>query len=432
MLALIRYKYLSGRRNNAAPFFVWSVVFVSALFLCLLAFAVAFGLSQGHHLALADLEVWLLAVGVLLIDVNVGRQTPLNLALAREWEFLTTLPLSPVSIAVVELFEWLLTSVLCVLAFLIAPLTACMLTSSTPFPLTLQAQAALLLYCLFIMLAGAALHLLSLRGEGYVVIPIRLASLVCIVMIVALSPLERSGIQPGLVAALRWQVVRLVALWLWPSTWAVESMRGALIFWLLLAGATALLAWVTVPGLLRYWQQKERVPRRPSGYLLRWLPSSGWSLACWLSLDMFFSPHLRFLPSILSLNISIVPIWYLFHLSNQEFWLASILLVSARLGWPIYLYLQNVYRTLEGEGLPLAPTAGLRAFAVAFALVYLPSIIVALIICLVAAPSLGLLPGFLLGLAGVLALACCAWSGVPRLGGFLALALIELLAALCM
>src|SRR5579875_517368 len=133
MLALIRYKYLSGRRNNAAPFFVWSVVFVSALFLCLLAFAVAFGLSQGHHLALADLEVWLLAVGVLLIDVNVGRQTPLNLALAREWEFLTTLPLSPVSIAVVELFEWLLTSVLCVLAFLIAPLTACMLTSSTPF-----------------------------------------------------------------------------------------------------------------------------------------------------------------------------------------------------------------------------------------------------------------------------------------------------------
>jgi hypothetical protein len=63
MRALIRYKYLSGRRNNAAPFFVWSVVFVSALFLCLLAFAVAFGLSQGHHLALADLEVWLLAVG---------------------------------------------------------------------------------------------------------------------------------------------------------------------------------------------------------------------------------------------------------------------------------------------------------------------------------------------------------------------------------
>jgi hypothetical protein len=431
MLALIRYKYLSGRRNNAGPFFVWSAVVVCALFFCLLAFAAAFGLSQGRHLTPAALEIWLLTVGVLLIDINIGRQAPLNLTLAREWEFLTTLPLSPVSIAVVELFEWLLTSALSVVAFLIAPLTACMLTASAPFPLTLQAQAALLLYCLLIMLAGAALHLLSLRREAYVTVPVRLASLICIIMVIALSPLQQFGIQSQLLAALREHVAQLVSLWLWPSTWAVESMRGALIFWLPLVGATALLAWVSVPGLLRYWQQEERAPRRSSGYPLRWRPDSGWALACWLALDMVFSPTLRVIPLILSRIINIIPIWYLMHLSNQELWLASIFLATAQLGWPLYRYLQDAYRTLEDEGLPLAPADGLRAFMVACALIYLPSMVVALIISLLAAPTPGLLPGLLLGLVGVFALAYCAWRGLPRLGGFLVLALIELLAAFC-
>jgi hypothetical protein len=184
--------------------------------------------------------------------------------------------------------------------------------------------------------------------------------------------------------------------------------------------------------LLRYWQQQERAPRRSSGYPLRWRPDSGWALACWLALDMIFSPTLRVIPLTLNCVINIVPIWYLMHLNNQELWLASLFLATAQLGWPLYPYLQNTYRVLEDQGLPLSPADGLRAFMVACALIYLPSMVVALVISLLVAPTPGLLPGLLLGLVGVFALAYCAWRGVSPLGGFLVLALIELLAAFCM
>lgn len=429
MLALIRYKYLAGRRNTLKPLVVWTIVVLFFVLGVLFSFAVSLGVSQGQHVTRAQVELGLFVVGVFLLDLNTSRGSPLNQFVTREWEYLITLPLSPASVAVTELFEWLLTNVLCFVMFILAPLVACAISGSLPFALTVPAQLALLLYCIFIVLAGAWLHLISLHKHAYVVVPIRLFSILCMMMLFVVVPLPQTVMKPDLLQPFRTSMLQFVSFVLWPSTWTVQAMNGQIVFTLLLLISIVLLAWQTLPGLLRYWEQEIAATVRRSWYPLHLFFSSGWALAKWLCLDSVQNPTLRLIPLLLSRFINVIPLWYMLHLNSQTLWLVCLGVGSQQIGWRMYGYISGAYEQVAATAVPLTAYEALRGFVTAFGLIYLPLLLLAGVMIGFTAPTIGLLPGFILGLAGIVVLAYCAWKRVPMLWGFLAMAAVEIMAS---
>jgi hypothetical protein len=429
---LLRYMYLSGRRPTGEPLPIWIMTVSISLLFILGSFGVAITVSQTHRLTIAGLTFWLLIVTLMSMQLNASRQFLLTGQLVREWEYLLCLPLARWQVTIAMLWQWLISNLLLLVTFLLAPLLAFGLRGALPFEPGPASWGVLLCYLLFTLLAGVGLHLLRLqRWRGVQLLSEVAGTTLALAALWAIIPFSALplSISPTLLNTLQQLARSLVSLGCWPWVWAVAGMQGHWLPFLPLAGITVLLAIWVLPRLLHYWEIRETPERRAARYPLQ-LATSDWALAKWFCLDLLFSPDLRLMKQFVSRLAGFLLLGSLFPFGAAGRWLVVLYLATLQPGWRAYTYLLEQSHALKASGLPVSPRQLLGGFAAAFALIYLPFMLLLVVLSMIGGSSplaiIALIPGCL----GLLALAWCARQELTPQTGFMAMAAFELLAAL--